>query len=312
MVAEDNLKKYQVNLENKSKCLLLPKNLTTNQWKNVLQEIDHFINFWIDPVIEEINEIRKRNIWSLDVGEFEKGKEIPLAYYDFCGYDWNKNASWKEDKEKYERLNIETLNKIKDLRNKVIYENGEPLAGLNLNGVSEDLLRNLPNKGNIKDLGEKLVYKEDKFFSSFIKYKNWIKIDNYPDAADGNCLLHSFATFLTGKKSHHDLTIRIRIAMILELINNFENNYYCNLNSKSVAHVFKIELFDGKIAKDYEWLSNSQIKLLSYVFKRNLVIISKNKNEYEPACSYPDINEYPEEWVIYNSGVHFQPLIKNY
>lgn len=102
--------------------------------------------------------------------------------------------------------NPSAYQKIKDWLDEKKYS--EPLAGIDLKGVGVDELKKLPS-------GPKAPsdFEEQSDTSS---YKDWVQL---PAAGDGNCFLHSYAVFLTGK-SDLELTQRLRVAICLEIMKN--------------------------------------------------------------------------------------------
>ena len=203
-------------------------------------------------------------------------------------------------------MNKQTLQKIKNFRDSIIAKNGEPLAGIDLAGVGIEKLRELPKHGEI---GLKKGVNYDGSWEEYLEeYKDWVQLSAL---GDGNCFLHSYAVHLIGR-SDLELTLKLRVAMCLELMTNLETRYLKNRGAYP-AETFKSYLYDGRIYKNGKWLSNFEIGLLGFIFKRKLIVISKYKGWFWPAWFYPEKEgitaEYPETWVIYNSGNHFQPLI---
>ena len=100
------------------------------------------------------------------------------------------------------------------------------------------------------------------------------------------------------------------------------NNYERTSHDGGVAELKKEIDF---IATNYLWLEDRHVKFLEPVLKRRLNLLSKapNKPEKYGALAgkfhcllhgYPEnylISPlYTETWTIYNSGGHYQPLIK--
>jgi hypothetical protein len=115
----------------------------------------------LDPIIKQCNEIENRNLGEEEryleeeiehaskYGTYlspatKKGEKVPLKYYHLL-----TNPHAKSDKEKYETLNKETLQKIKNLQDSIIAKNGEPLVGIDLAGVKKERLKKLPSYGKI-------------------------------------------------------------------------------------------------------------------------------------------------------------------
>jgi hypothetical protein len=76
-------------------------------------------------------------------------------------------------------------------------------------------------------------------------------------------------------------------------------------------------------AKPGAWLDNSDVIYMCFILKRPIGYVtvintnSENWGDKLGAQEYPRDGglvfftpDYPEKWVIYNSGNHFQPLIK--
>ncbi|CAG8831312.1 19392_t:CDS:2, partial [Racocetra persica] len=91
-------------------------------------------------------------------------------------------------------------------------KNYDPLKGVNLAGVD---LKGKSDNGKVSDL-EELTIAEQKYLAT--KYKDYVQLSA---AGDGNCFLHTFSVFLTGN-SNVDMTLRLRVAMCLELMKNAE------------------------------------------------------------------------------------------
>src|SRR4051812_17246425 len=110
--------------------------------------------------------------------------------------------------------NPQTLQEVKDwIRGK----NLDPLAGINLAGVGIEELKRISNSGPVSGL--------DGVTETF-EYKDYVQL---PAAGDGNCFLHSFSVFLVGR-SDVDLTLRLRVALCLELMTNPER-YFLGLTT---------------------------------------------------------------------------------
>ena len=77
-------------------------------------------------------------------------------------------------------------------------------------------------------------------------------------------------------------------------------------------------------AKNGAWLENGDIVYITPILKRNITLITAipNADNYVQKDKFSAKNSevlftgagftpaHPERWVIYNSGGHFQPLIK--
>jgi hypothetical protein len=121
-------------------------------------------------------------------------------------------------------------------------KNYEPLKGINLSGVN---LKGKLDNGKITDL-ESLTNPEAKNLAK--KYKDWVQLHA---AGDGNCLLHTFSVFLTGE-SNVDITLRLRVAICLEIMNNakayFSNAY--DDKEEDIIRVLKNTIKDESLAKN--------------------------------------------------------------
>ncbi|MCE8167788.1 MAG: hypothetical protein I3273_07770 [Candidatus Moeniiplasma glomeromycotorum] len=186
-------------------------------------------------------------------------------------------------------------------------KNYNPLSGVNLAGVGIEELKKISDSGPVSGLDQ---------VPETVKYKEYVQL---PAAGDGNCFLHSFSVFLTGQ-SDIDLTLRLRVALCLELMTNPEKYFSGLTNDKSKIQAVKNEISKERIAENTRWLSSDITKYLAHVLKRPIVSIIKSKFLAPfQVYDYPNSETgegsdftptYSEKWVVYNSGGHFQPLIK--
>jgi len=199
------------------------------------------------------------------------------------------------------------LQNLQEIKNWINQKNCNPLEGINLAGVGDDLKK-------IRDCGPIENIKND---PNCFYYKDWVQL---PVAGDGNCFLHSFSVFLLGK-SDIELTLKLRIAICLELMTN-PDKYFDSNNEKKKIESIKKEIKKERIAENKQWLNSDITKYLAHVLKRPIFSITKKENNNPPfqVYKYPNSNtgegndfvlQYLEPWVIYNDGgIHFQPLIK--
>lgn len=288
-----------------------PLSRAENKWEKILQEIIDFKNGECFSFIKQAEEIESNYVGNLifkkgislplknlNIG---KGEPFPLKYYDLLDC-----LSASSDKKRYEDLNKQFLQKMNHLRGKIM-KNSDPLHGIDLAGIGEEKLKKLPDCGKTGiDNFPKIISMPPDIVA---KYKDWVLL---PATGDGNCFLHSYSIFLTGRNDL-DLTLRLRVAMCCELMAKLENWLYTEKNC--FARAFNRVLDLTKIAQNRSWLSNLEIDVLGYILKRNLIVISNFNNSYLESYSFDPIahnitDAYPETWVIYNGGNHFQPLIK--
>ncbi|KLL04144.1 MAG: hypothetical protein MRERV_27c036, partial [Mycoplasmataceae bacterium RV_VA103A] len=212
--------------------------------------------------------------------------------------------------------NPTTLQEIKDWVNAKNYP--DPLEGVDLKGASMDTLKGLPDRGPVPDLGKAVPT------GAAYKYKNYVLLNA---VGDGNCFLNSFSVFLTGKDNDTSLALPLRAKLCIEFMADPD---------KYVSGIEQLkEKLNGShgFAINTRWLENGDIAYMKTILKRQIVLLSASPNwetdypylkdnngislaEY-PSNDTPDqIIEYNKltykdhPFIIYNSGGHFQPLIK--
>jgi hypothetical protein len=117
--------------------------------------------------------------------------------------------------------NPQTLQEVKDWLQE---KNFNPLAGINLAGIGIEELKKIPDYGPVSGLDS---------VPETVKYKDYVQL---PAAGDGNCFLHSFSVFLVGQ-SDVDLTLRLRVALCLELMTNPERYFHSTTDIKKIASI---------------------------------------------------------------------------
>ena len=243
-----------------------------------------------------------------------KGSEIPSKFWDCVLTDPNDHNSFseeaKKDQKELERLNEEFFKKLKEKKDDIINEIGDPLAGIDLNGVGMERLRTtLTDSGPIPNLdGKNWIRYESS------EWKDWVQLSAN---ADGNCFFHSYAIFLIGR-SDLELTQRLRIAASLEFMTNFRERWNTSEEECATGNFKKLMTYRG-VAENGHWMENNDIDVLGWILKRPLVVISNStivhlenfpNTELYSAASRDFTPTYSETWVIYNRGNHFVPLIK--
>lgn len=190
----------------------------------------------------------------------------------------------------------------------------EPLAGIDLKGAGADKLKELPSTPAPSDFAT---------CPDTENYQGWVRLSAL---GDGNCFLHSFSVLLVGQ-SEVDLTFRLRVAICLELMKN--PGKYFGWGEDAILRNLKDKIINEDFTLNNKELEGTHIEYLAHIFKRPLVVISKIPESYRvnlgqnfEVLEYPNHNVYGqssafftpensrEPWVIYNSGGHFQPLIK--
>ena len=212
---------------------------------------------------------------------------------------WEKNL---REIKRFLDTNPQTLQEVKDW---VKRKSLDPLAGINLAGIGIEKLKKMSDYGPVPGLNG---------VPETVEYEDCVQL---PAAGDGNCFLHSFSVFLVGR-SDVDLTLRLRVALCLELMTNPERYFHSTTDEKKIVSI-KDEISREGITENRRWLNSDIIKYLAYALKRPIVSIIKSKFYKFQVYDYPNsqtgegsdfIPVYPEKWVVYNSGGHYQPLIK--
>ena len=208
--------------------------------------------------------------------------------------------------EKFLNTNPTKFQEIKDWLKTKNYP--DPLAGADLKGAEKSVLKGLPDSGKVVGLEK---------FPTTEPYKDYVQLSA---AGDGNCFLNSFSVFLTGKNGDTSWALPLRVKICLEILTN--PNKFLGGDENSQLIDLKEQLIGGRgFAKNGTWLENSDIIHMAWILKRNITVVT-----YVPASSVAVLGEfgawnteqlltdftpaYSENWVIYNSGGHFQPLIK--
>jgi len=207
--------------------------------------------------------------------------------------------------EKFISINPTSLQKIKDW---VIIQNyPNSLAGVDLEGAEWEIIKKLPDNGKIEGL-EKKVSAD----SPVLKYKDWVRL---PSVEDGNCFLNSFSVLLTGKNADTSLALPLRVKICLEIMNN--PNVFLGGGETEKFEELKTKLVGSHgFAKNGKWLENRDISYLSLILDRSITLISvlpgseKFVDKDKIGILHADVLSHRREWVIYNSGEHFEPLIK--
>ncbi|WP_147411605.1 hypothetical protein [endosymbiont GvMRE of Glomus versiforme] len=281
--------------------------------------------------LEELR-IRKNNIISI-INSLEKKPILPKSFSK-APYESNDNLhknrkEWKTVLYEIENFLGNNPKSLQEIKEWILKKEYQPLEGIDLRGIEIDRLRLQTNYGVISGLVNLTTSGSLEDFNLAKKYKDYVKLSV---AADGNCFLHTFSMFLTGE-SNVDITIRLRVALCLEIMDNAEIYFKSQLNEndEEIINDLKNTIRQEEITQNRKWLSSEIIKYLASVLKRPLVSINRYSfndthgkkwtqmqfyvfpndiEKYRSASRFDSIpDKYSEEWVVYNSGMHFQPLI---
>ena len=221
---------------------------------------------------------------------FREKNPIPsIPHYDNI---WERNLA--EVRNHFITTNPSSLQEIKDWLVSKSYP--QPLEGIELNPSDENLRK-------IKSSLSPLLAKQG---------GKWEKYIQLQASGDGNCFVNSFSVLLTGKNLDKSLSIRLKLAMCWEIIYNLERYYGEKENTKQVNWI-KEKLIDEGFATNGEWLENYHGLFLANILKRKIVVISvdiSNRGTWNAVPFSPLDNQYPEPFFIFNSGGHFQPLLR--
>jgi hypothetical protein len=206
----------------------------------------------------------------------------------------------------------------------------DPLEGIDLKGAELTKLRTLKK-------GTSSTYINDNAKKSANRWKGYTALDSFPD---GNCFLNSFAILLTGEDSEASqiaTSIRLRIALCLELMKNGTQYFgdYGRMHARMIENADDDTKtpWHAKMAttmtRDKQWLSTDDIVPFTKILKRPLIAVF-NDSSFPASSSWktPDtggisnfefgiqdqkgIRYRYQPFVVYNSNAtHFEALVLN-
>jgi hypothetical protein len=209
--------------------------------------------------------------------------------------------------------NPTSLQEMKDWVKKQNYP--DPLEGVDLKGASADQLKLIPNRGKVPDI--------EKADNKTRKYQDYVQLSA---VGDGNCFLNSFSVFLTGNANDTSLSMPLKVKLCLDFMAT--EGFTDGSNIYSPEFIKDKLIGSGGFAKPGAWLESADIMYIAPILERPIAVVSKHPEDprYGEFSGEIATFEFPEDlgflstatfpfthkerWVIYNSGGHFQPLIK--
>jgi hypothetical protein len=150
----------------------------------------------------------------------------------------------------------------------------------------------------------------NEFESNYNKYRDWSLLST--PSYDNNCFFVAFSILLAGKPDRN-LTEELRVAAILEVINNNERYSWGNSDEERLESIRKSIFENFSIGrKGTNQVDCLTCQVMSHVLKRPITNIIIRPYKESPLLFHDyDCSDkrYNEEWVIYYSGAHFEPLI---